>query len=44
MINATGAGNATVVEVSVDGGEPKPIGSEKWASVGRYAGSQTRVA
>ena len=35
MINATGAGNSTVVEVSVDGGDPKPIGSEKWASVGR---------
>lgn len=35
MINATGTGNSTVVEVSVDGGDPKPIGSEKWASVGR---------
>ena len=35
MINATGGGNSTVVEVSVDGGDPKPIGSEKWASVGR---------
>ena len=35
MINATGAENSTVVEVSVDGGDPKPIGSEKWASVGR---------
>src|SRR5215204_3291347 len=35
MINATGAGNSTVVEVSVDGGDPKPIGSEKWANVGR---------
>ena len=35
MINATGGGNSTVVEVSVDGGDPQPIGSEKWASVGR---------
>ena len=35
MINATGTGNSTVVELSVDGGDPKPIGSEKWASVGR---------
>ena len=35
MINATGGGSSTVVEVSVDGGDPKPIGSEKWASVGR---------
>lgn len=35
MINATGAGYSTVVEVSVNGGDPEPIGSEKWASVGR---------
>lgn len=35
MINAAGAGNSTVVEVSVDGGDLQPIGSEKWASVGR---------
>ena len=35
MINATGGGSSTVVEVSIDGGDPKPIGSEKWASVGR---------
>jgi hypothetical protein len=35
MIDATGAGNSNVVEVSVDGGDPTPIGSEKWASVGR---------
>jgi serine/threonine protein kinase/Tol biopolymer transport system component len=33
MINATDG--ATVIEVSVYGGDPKPIGSEKWASVGR---------
>ena len=35
MFNAAGAGFSTVVEVPVEGGEPKPIGSEKWASVGR---------
>ena len=35
MFNASGAGYSTVVEVSVEGGEPRPIGSEKWASVGR---------
>ena len=35
MINGTGAGNSTVVEVPIDGGDPKPIGAEKWASVGR---------
>ena len=34
-INATGGGSSTVVEVSLDGGDPKPIGSEKWARVGR---------
>jgi serine/threonine protein kinase len=33
--NGTGAGYSTVVEVPVEGGDPKPIGSEKWASVGR---------
>ena len=30
-----GAGNATVVEVPAEGGEPRQIGSEKWASIGR---------
>jgi len=35
MINAAGGGSSTVVEVPVDGGDPKPIGSEKWATVGR---------
>src|SRR6185369_14154141 len=35
MFNASGAGYSTVVEVPADGGEPRPIGSEKWASVGR---------
>ena len=34
MFNGT-AGYATVVEVPVDGGDPKSISSEKWASVGR---------
>ncbi len=31
----TNGGTSTVVEVPIDGGDPKPIGSEKWASVGR---------
>ncbi|HET6977186.1 MAG TPA: protein kinase [Pyrinomonadaceae bacterium] len=35
MFNASGAGYSTVAEVPVQGGEPQPIGSEKWASVGR---------
>ena len=35
MINGAAGGNSTVVEVPVAGGDPKPIGSEKWASVGR---------
>ena len=35
MFNAAGGGYSTVVEVPVEGGEPRPIGSEKWASVGR---------
>ena len=35
MFNATGAAYSTVVEVPVEGGEPRQIGSEKWASVGR---------
>ena len=34
LFNGT-PGYSTVVEVSVDGGEPKPISSEKWGSVGR---------
>jgi len=33
--NATGAGYSTVMEVPVEGGEPRSIGSEKWATVGR---------
>ncbi|HEX6731695.1 MAG TPA: protein kinase [Pyrinomonadaceae bacterium] len=35
MVNGTGAGYSSVIEVSVDGGDPTPIGSEKWARVGR---------
>ena len=35
MFNASAGGYSTVVEVPVEGGEPRPIGSEKWASVGR---------
>jgi TolB protein len=35
MFNGTGAVYSSVVEVPVEGGEPRVIGSEKWASVGR---------
>jgi Tol biopolymer transport system component len=35
MINGNGVGYSTVVEVPVEGGDPVPIGSEKWANVGR---------
>src|ERR1044072_6393707 len=35
MLNAAGGGYSTVVQVAVEGGEPRSIGSEKWASVGR---------
>lgn len=35
MFNGSGVGFASVVEVSVEGGDPRTIGSEKWASVGR---------
>jgi eukaryotic-like serine/threonine-protein kinase len=35
MFTASGGGYSTVVEVPIEGGEPRPIGSEKWASVGR---------
>ena len=34
MLNATGVGYS-VVEVPVDGGNPKPIDNTKWASIGR---------
>jgi Serine/threonine protein kinase len=33
--SAMGAGYSTVVEVPVNGGDPKPIGYEKWADVNR---------
>jgi serine/threonine protein kinase len=35
MFNGTGAGYSTIVEVPVQGGEPQPLGAQKWASVGR---------
>ena len=35
MFDGTGVGHSTVVEVPVEGGNPQPIGSEKWASIGR---------
>jgi serine/threonine protein kinase len=35
MFNGVGPGYSTVVMVPVEGGNPTPIGSEKWASVGR---------
>ena len=35
MTNGTGGGYSTVVEVPVDGGDPKPIDAAKWASIGR---------
>ena len=35
MFNGIGPGYSTVVKVPVEGGDPVPIGSEKWAIVGR---------
>ena len=35
MFNDTAGGYATVVEVPVEGGQPQPLGSQKWARVGR---------
>ena len=35
MFKGTGAGYSTVIEVQVAGGEPQPIGSQKWAVVAR---------
>ena len=35
MVNGTGAAYSTVIEVAVEGGDPRSIGSEKWARVGR---------
>ena len=34
VLNGTN-GQSTVVEVPVEGGNPKPIGSEKWGNIGR---------
>jgi TolB protein len=34
MVNGTGE-YSTLIEVPVEGGDPRPIGSEKWARVGR---------
>ena len=35
MSEGTDGANSTVVEVPIEGGEPRPIGSEKWARIGR---------
>ena len=35
MFNGSGAGYSTVVEVPVTGGEPQPMGAQKWSRVGR---------
>jgi len=35
IFNGTGANYSSVAEVPVEGGDPKPIGFEKWARVGR---------
>ena len=35
MFNGVGPGYSTVAMVPVEGGNPRPIGSEKWATVGR---------
>jgi serine/threonine protein kinase len=35
MFNGSGAGYSTVVAVPVEGGNPQPLGSQQWASVGR---------
>jgi eukaryotic-like serine/threonine-protein kinase len=37
ILTGAGAGHSSVVEVPVEGGDPKPIGSERWARVGRVA-------
>ena len=34
-VTATGTGYSTLVEVPLAGGEPKAIGSDKWAAIGR---------
>jgi eukaryotic-like serine/threonine-protein kinase len=35
IFNGKGGGYSSVVEVPVEGGDPRPIGSEKWATIGR---------
>jgi serine/threonine protein kinase len=35
VFNGSGAAYSSVMEVPVEGGEPTPIGSERWARVGR---------
>ena len=35
MSDGTDGANSTVVEVPIEGGDPRPIGSEKWAQIGR---------
>ena len=35
MFHGTGADYATIVEVPVGGGDPQPLATQKWASVGR---------
>jgi serine/threonine protein kinase len=35
MFHGTGAGYSTIVEVPVEGGVPRTMGSQKWANVGR---------
>src|SRR5690349_4096000 len=35
MFNGEGAGYASVVEVPVTGGPPQPMGTQRWASIGR---------
>jgi Tol biopolymer transport system component len=35
MLNGTATGYCTVVEVPVEGGELRPVGSQRWAVVGR---------
>ena len=35
IVNGSGSGYSAVVAVPLEGGEPQPIGSEKWATVGR---------
>jgi serine/threonine protein kinase/dipeptidyl aminopeptidase/acylaminoacyl peptidase len=35
MFNGAGAGYSTIVVVPVEGGNPQPLGTQKWATVGR---------